>query len=406
MPTLSLAMIVRNEGSTIERVLACAKPFCDEMIVVDTGSTDDTVAKATAMGAALHHFTWIDDFAAARNFAFAQCTGDWIIWLDGDDTVSPDAQARIQELKRSTLDPSLDAVYLRYDYPPFLQWRERIVRRALFGHGLEWREPIHEVIHGIDLQRARFIDTITITHAPPPERQAAKKDRNLNILRRHHQRGANDERTLYMYAVECLHSLERDEAGPVLDAFFAMAQQPTYRYEVACKMHDFLMHFKEPRRALEALSKAIVEDPARAEAYYRLGKHLLEQTDQPAAAIALLTVASQMPVPREGIPEMAAYTHGPWALLCRAHFRLENHEAAQAAAFKALQHEPPNREWLQALAQANLARCNDPLPEAWQEWTAGNLKRQVPRWNLMRLLEENGFSAAQIATAMRAASRG
>ena len=83
MTTLSVAMIVRNEGATIERALNCARLFADEMIVVDTGSTDETVAKAEAMGAKVRHFRWVDDFAAARNYSFSQCAMDWIIWPDG-----------------------------------------------------------------------------------------------------------------------------------------------------------------------------------------------------------------------------------------------------------------------------------------------------------------------------------
>src|SRR5271166_6422288 len=145
MSTLSLAMIVRNEGATIERALNCAKLFSDEMVVVDTGSTDDTVAKAKAMGAIVHHFAWIDDFAAARNFAFSKCAKDWVIWLDGDDVISPDNQERILELKHGVLNDDLQAIYLRYVYPPFQQWRERMARRDLFStKKLRWREPIHE----------------------------------------------------------------------------------------------------------------------------------------------------------------------------------------------------------------------------------------------------------------------
>src|SRR6516165_4661678 len=103
MTTLSLAMIVKNEGVTIERALRCASLFTDEMVVVDTGS------KAEAMGAKVLHFSWIDDFAAARNYAFSQCAMDWIIWLDGDDVISPEDQTRILELKRSVLDNDLEA---------------------------------------------------------------------------------------------------------------------------------------------------------------------------------------------------------------------------------------------------------------------------------------------------------
>ena len=185
MPTLSLAMIVKNESDTIERVLGGAKPFCDEMIVVDTGSTDDTVVKAEALGATVHHFPWIDDFAAARNFSFSHCTKDWIIWLDGDDVITPENQHRILDLKHLVLNDELEAVYLRYYYPPFFtQWRgERVIRRAMFGSKLEWRGPIHECIHGIDMNKMRFCVDISIRHDPPPNRSILKKDRNLTILR-------------------------------------------------------------------------------------------------------------------------------------------------------------------------------------------------------------------------------
>jgi glycosyltransferase involved in cell wall biosynthesis len=77
LSTLSLAMIVRNEGATIERALNCATPFADEMVVVDTGSTDDTVAKAEAMGAKVSHFGWItiSPRRAITRFRNAQWTG-------------------------------------------------------------------------------------------------------------------------------------------------------------------------------------------------------------------------------------------------------------------------------------------------------------------------------------------
>jgi glycosyltransferase involved in cell wall biosynthesis len=154
MITLSLAMIVKNESATIERALNCAKLFADEMIVVDTGSTDDTVAKAEAMGAKVRHFGWIDDFAAARNYSFSQCTMDWIIWLDGDDLISSKNQNRILDLKRSVLNDDLQAIYLRYVYPPFHQWRERMARRDLFAENkLRWKNPVHEFIDGIDSRK-------------------------------------------------------------------------------------------------------------------------------------------------------------------------------------------------------------------------------------------------------------
>ena len=97
---LSLAMIVKDEALTIQRVLECARLVCDELIVVDTGSTDETPELARAMGARVVQFEWVDDFAAARNHAFEHCGGDWIVWLDADDILSESAQRQILALKR------------------------------------------------------------------------------------------------------------------------------------------------------------------------------------------------------------------------------------------------------------------------------------------------------------------
>ena len=132
MTTLSLAMIVRNEGATIERALGCARLFADEMIVVDTGSTDETVAKAEAMGAKVRHFRWVDDFAAARNYSFSQCAMDWILWLDGDDVISPRTRTAFSTSKAASWTTCKRSTCAMI-YPPFRQWRERIARRDLFA---------------------------------------------------------------------------------------------------------------------------------------------------------------------------------------------------------------------------------------------------------------------------------
>lgn len=404
MASLSLAMIVKNEGETIERVLGCARAFADELVVVDTGSSDDTVAKATAMGAVVHHFEWVDDFAAARNHAFAQCTQDWIMWLDGDDWVAPEHQQRIAALKTSALDSGLEAVYLRYNYPPFRQWRERIVRRDLWGARFQWREPVHECIHGIDNARAAFLNEIEVEHCPPPDRLGKKSGRNIGILRKHVAAGARDERSLYMYAVECLHSLLRDEAQQVLPMFLATVNSKEYRYEVLCKQYDFHLHFGEPAPAVDALAQAIACDPARAEAYYKLGRHQMQlRPEHPGDALPLLAAAGMCKLPGYGTPEAEAYEHGPFDALASAHLRLEQFAQAQAAAQRALQFQPPRQAWLLALARCRLdAPPFEPLPPQWHEWAVSNLARGVPRPAVIATLEDNRFTPAQIITTLRA----
>jgi hypothetical protein len=101
---------------------------------------------------------------------------DWIIWLDGDDVISPENQNRILELKRSALDDELEAIYLRYVYPPFEQWRERMARREPFGAGrLQWKGAVHEFIDGIDAGRAKYFDAISIVHDTPPDRMRGRR---------------------------------------------------------------------------------------------------------------------------------------------------------------------------------------------------------------------------------------
>jgi tetratricopeptide (TPR) repeat protein len=77
-------MIVKNEAQNLGRCLQSAQPWVDEMIVVDTGSNDETVTIAESFGAKVSDFQWCDDFAAARNYSLTLARGAWILVLDAD----------------------------------------------------------------------------------------------------------------------------------------------------------------------------------------------------------------------------------------------------------------------------------------------------------------------------------
>ncbi len=95
-----LVVIARNEAATITRLLDSVRPFVDEMLVMDTGSTDDTVALAQAAGARIAHFPWIDDFAAARNAALDAASADWHVVLDADEwLIGADSGAALEALR-------------------------------------------------------------------------------------------------------------------------------------------------------------------------------------------------------------------------------------------------------------------------------------------------------------------
>jgi glycosyltransferase involved in cell wall biosynthesis len=98
MPTLSLCMIVKNEAENLPRCLASVAGLVDEMIVLDTGSTDGTVDLARSLGAQVEHFVWCDDFSQARNVALEYVTGDWVLVLDADEVLRPEAARDIRSL--------------------------------------------------------------------------------------------------------------------------------------------------------------------------------------------------------------------------------------------------------------------------------------------------------------------
>jgi glycosyltransferase involved in cell wall biosynthesis len=91
-------MIVKDEGRFLKRCIESVKPIVSEIIVVDTGSRDDTQAIALALGAKLFQFRWEDDFSAARNFSLEKATKDWILVLDGDEVISPKDLEAIKKL--------------------------------------------------------------------------------------------------------------------------------------------------------------------------------------------------------------------------------------------------------------------------------------------------------------------
>ena len=92
---LSQCMIVKNEDKNIRRALSWGKGIVCEQIVVDTGSTDRTVEIAEEMGAKVYHFTWCDDFSAAKNYAIEQASGDWIVFLDADEYFDEDSASKL-----------------------------------------------------------------------------------------------------------------------------------------------------------------------------------------------------------------------------------------------------------------------------------------------------------------------
>ncbi|MGL5354625.1 MAG: glycosyltransferase [Clostridium sp.] len=147
--TLSLCMIVKDEEKTLERCLNSVKSFIDEIIIVDTGSTDATKDIATRCNAKIYDFKWVNDFALARNFSFSKATSEYVLWLDADDFIDEENIKKIENLLES-FDTSYDyasGVYVLgrnvSGEVSYSLRRNRIVRRTM---NFQWIGHVHEYL--------------------------------------------------------------------------------------------------------------------------------------------------------------------------------------------------------------------------------------------------------------------
>ena len=155
MPLLSVAIVTLDEERNLARTLASVS-FADEIVVVDSGSTDRTVEIAKSFGAKVFHREW-PGFAAQKNFAISQCSGDWILSLDADEELSPDLRTQIRVLLPT--NPPADAYFIKRRNLFLGRWishggyypdaKLRLFRRsaANFSHPPHFEErPVHETM--------------------------------------------------------------------------------------------------------------------------------------------------------------------------------------------------------------------------------------------------------------------
>lgn len=141
---LSLSMIVRDEAARLKECLASVSGFVDEMVVVDTGSTDDTVRIAEDCGARVHRLPWPGDFAPARNHALDLVQGDWVLVLDADERLRPEAR---EPLLRLMEEPDALLITLLRREQGALQSPFSRVSRLFRRHpDLRWSRPYHSMV--------------------------------------------------------------------------------------------------------------------------------------------------------------------------------------------------------------------------------------------------------------------
>lgn len=356
MSTVSLCMIVRDEEDVIGHCLDSIADLVDEIILVDTGSTDRTKEIAAAYTDRIYDFPWVDDFAAARNHSFSRASCDYCLWLDADDVLLEPDRQRFLQLKAS-LGPQVDVVMMPYHVGfdeggnvTFSYYRERLVRNHA---GMWWKGAVHEVIqtHGRILY-----SPCAVTHR---KLHPSDPDRNLRIFQSLLDQGhALDPRQQFYYGRELYYHQRYEDAIQVFGRFLSEGQGWVENNIDACR-HLALCQYAlgRPEEALNALFRSFHYDLPRAELCCDIARHFFDRALWERAAYWYLRALDcQRRDDRGGFVLPDAYGYLPCLQLCVCYSKLgRDQEAAafneRAAAFKP---DSPaviqNRAYFQSLA--------------------------------------------------------
>jgi glycosyltransferase involved in cell wall biosynthesis len=287
---VGLCMIVRNEERRIERCLASALPWVGEAVVVDTGSTDGTVALAEALGARVPRFAWCDDFAKARNHALAHTTAEWVLVLDADEILrvdDPDAWARALA-GTATAAFSIDCHDRIDDGGEAIGPVLRLFRRA--APDMFYRGEVHEQIVAVAERRcatahARFIHIDHDGHTGAVVAEHRAVERNLRLARIMVASRPADPFAWFCLgqavqaaapnSAEAISAFERalervETLGP------AAHRDESYLAALWINLVRALVRFGRGREALEMAARALCDFPDSPDLHFLRGKLLLD----------------------------------------------------------------------------------------------------------------------------------
>lgn len=342
MIRISLCMIVRDEEAVLGRLLEKVSPVMDEIVIVDTGSSDGTRDIALKYTPLVFDFQWKDDFAAARNFACEKASMEYWMWLDADDMITDGNIERIRKLKEE-LESDTDVVMMKYaagfdetGAASFSYYRERILRKAM---GFVWKGRVHEAI----TPAGKIVHTdVEIEHR---KERAGDPDRNLRIYERMIAEGESfDARSTFYYGRELLYHARYREAAAVLERFLDMKDGwNENRIDACLQAARCFEKTGDGERRIKLLLRSLLYDVPRAEICCELGRALMEKNEFEMAAYwyaQALTAPER--TERGGFEQKEYHDFIPLVQLCICYDRMGDLNAAWQYHLRAAVLRPDN----------------------------------------------------------------
>ena len=310
--TVSIALIVKDEEKTLGPCLASLAGAVDEIVVVDTGSTDATKAVASRYTDRIFDFAWCDDFSAARQNAFDHATGDWVGWVDADDVVA--GAEKIRELA-AAVPSDVGAIWWRYamDFDPAGQpqcqfWRERLVRN---DGSWRWQGRIHEVLVTDRSWQTVRQPEVWVEHYSPPGRDQRRLQRNIALMQAElAETGDRPDPRLLFYLGRDLHSAGRtEEALATYERYLRLSTWDDERYLAQTAVAALLRTLGRFDDAIDADLQAIKLKPRWPDAYFGLAQTSYF-VGKWADVVHWCDIARSLPAPEtDHILNLAAYQH-------------------------------------------------------------------------------------------------
>lgn len=329
MISVSLCMIVKNEEDVLARCLESAADLVDEIVVVDTGSTDRTREIAARFTDQIFDFPWQDDFSAARNESFSHASMDYCMWLDADDVLLEADRSAFLALKE-TLDPSVSVVMAPYHtgfdetgHVTFSYYRERLIKNRA---GMRWTGAVHEAVTPVGTV---FYADFAVTHRKV---HPSDPNRNLRIYQAQIAAGKKLEpREQFYYGRELYYHRRWQEALDVLERFLADGRGWVENHLDAC-CHCAYCHeaLGRPDEALAALFRTFAYDRPRAEVCCEIGRWFFQRERYGQAAYwYALALTCGRDDRRGGFVSPDCYGYLPCIQLCVCYSRLGDQKRAE-----------------------------------------------------------------------------